>query len=185
MKHVKLFENFMEDTESGKIVIGVISEGCDVAVFPKKIGEEVWAHLSSLESGYYKPFRFDLDPNEPFYNSGKLFLVVNASSLDMDFKGGGFPHQNLGSGVTVGIVDAWHLSQSQGNETPISVYQAPPVNPALEGGIESSETYALELVGGDKYMSAQSWGQELENGAYEHFMSIENDLPGMESMWEK
>jgi hypothetical protein len=37
MKHIKLFEAFNEDPAmQGQIVIGVISEGVDVAVFPAK-----------------------------------------------------------------------------------------------------------------------------------------------------
>jgi hypothetical protein len=37
-----------------------------------------------------------------------------------------------------------------------------------------NEGYALELVGDDNFMSAQSWGVGLESGAKNHFMEISN-----------
>jgi len=179
MKHVKLFEAFNEDPAmQGQIIIGVISEGVDVAVFPAKEANMVWRHLSTLQSDYYLPFRFDLGESLESLKSktgGAIYLLVDSIS-EVTNQGDaqlGFPPVNVPGfdGGQALITTAYDLSLFQGNETPVLIY-----NQNGEVGGEHSDTmYAVELVDGDQFMEIQSWGQELKTGAMEHFMQFRDD----------
>ena len=179
MKHIKLFEAFNEDPAmQGQIVIGVISEGVDVAVFPAKEANMVWQHLSGLQSDYYVPFRFDLGESLESLKAktgGPIYLLVDSIS-EVPNPGDtqlGFPAVNVPGfdGGQALIATSYDLSALQGNETPVLIY-----NQNGEVGGEHSDTlYAVELVEGDQFMEIQSWGQELKMGAMEHFMQFMDD----------
>jgi hypothetical protein len=181
MKHIKLFEAFNEDPAmEGQIVIGVISEGVDVAVFPAKEANMVWQHLSSLQSDYYMPFRFDLGESLESLKAktgGSIYLIVDSAKEVYPGNMGdgqlGAPSVNVPGfdGGQALIATSYDLSALQGNETPILIY-----NQNGEVGGEHSDTlYAVELVEGDQFMEIQSWGQELKTGAMEHFMQFRDD----------
>lgn len=179
MKHIKLFEAFGEaPMVEEQIVIGVISEGVDVAVFPANEANSVWQHLSSLQSDYYMPFRFDLGESLESLKSktgGPIYLVIDSIG-ELGNPGDaqlGFPPVNVPGfeGGQALIATAYDLNLLQGNETPILIY-----NQDGEVGGEHSDTlYAVELVGGNQFMEIQSWGQELKMGAMEHFMQFRDD----------
>ena len=82
MKYIKLFEAFGEDPAmEEQIVIGVISEGVDVAVFPASEANDVWQHLSNIQSSYYMPFRFDLGESLESLKAktgGPIYLLVDS-----------------------------------------------------------------------------------------------------------
>ena len=179
MKYIKLFEAFGEDPAmEEQIVIGVISEGVDVAVFPASEANDVWQHLSNIQSSYYMPFRFDLGESLESLKAktgGPIYLLVdsvgevkNPEDTQLGFSSIDVPGFEGGQAL---IATAYDLSLLQGNDTPILIY-----NQGGEVGGEHSDTlYAVELVGGNKFMEIQSWGQELKMGAMEHFMSFQND----------
>ena len=179
MKHIKLFEAFDESPAmEDQIVIGVISEGVDVAVLPAKEANMVWQHLSSIKSNYYMPFRFDLGESLESLKAktgGPIYLLVDSVG-EIKNPGDtqlGFPPVSVAGfeGGQALIATAYDLSLLQGNDTPILIF-----NQDGEVGEEHSDTlYAVELVGGDQFMEIQSWGQELKNGAMRHFMSFQND----------
>ena len=181
MKHIKLFEAFNEaPVMEEQIVIGVISEGVDVAVLPVSEANAVWQHLSSLQSGYYMPFRFDLGESLESLKSktgGPLYLVVD--SVGEVYSGSMYDSQLGFSSVNVPgfeggqalIATASDLSLLQRNETPILIYN----QDGEVGGDHSDTLYAVELVGGNQFMEVQSWGQELKMGAMEHFMQFRDD----------
>lgn len=179
MKHIKLFEAFDEDpVMEEQIVIGVISEGVDVAVLPADEANVVWQHLSSLQSDYYMPFRFDLRESLESLKSktgGPIYLVVDPVK-EVENPGDtqlGFPAINVPGfeGGQALIATAYDLSLLQGNETPILIYN----QDGEVGGDHSDTLYAVELVGGNQFMEIQSWGQGLKGGAMEHFMQFRDD----------
>ena len=165
MKHIKLFEAFSEAPVMGEqIVIGVISEGVDVAVLPVSKANTVWQHLSSLQSDYYLPFRFDLGESLESLKSktgGPIYLVIDSvGEKDMN------PED-----TELGFPAIYDLSQLQGGDLPILIYN----QNGEVGGDHSDTLYAVELVGGNQFMEVQSWGQELKTGAMEHFMQFRDD----------
>ena len=185
MKHIKLFEAFNEApiTEE-QIVIGVISEGVDVAVLPVSEANAVWKHLSSLQSDYYLPFRFDLGESLESLKSktggllgpGPIYLVIDSiGEKDMNSEDTelGFPAINVPGfeGGQAFVASAYDLSQLQGGDLPILIYN----QNGEVGGDHSDTLYAVELVGGNQFMEVQSWGQELKMGAVEHFMQFRDD----------
>ena len=185
MKHIKLFEAFNEApiTEE-QIVIGVISEGVDVAVLPVSEANAVWKHLSSLQSDYYLPFRFDLGESLESLKSktggllgpGPIYLVIDSiGEKDMNSEDTelGFPAINVPGfeGGQAFVASAYDLSQLQGGDLPILIYN----QNGEVGGDHSDTLYAVELVGGNQFMEVQSWGQELKMGAIEHFMQFRDD----------
>ena len=185
MKHIKLFEAFNEApiTEE-QIVIGVISEGVDVAVLPVSEANAVWQHLSSLQSDYYLPFRFDLGESLESLKSktggllgpGPIYLVIDSiGEKDMNSEDTelGFPAINVPGfeGGQAFVASAYDLSQLQGGDLPILIYN----QNGEVGGDHSDTLYAVELVGGNQFMEVQSWGQELKMGAVEHFMQFRDD----------
>jgi len=185
MKHIKLFEAFNEApiTEE-QIVIGVISEGVDVAVLPVSEANAVWKHLSSLQSDYYLPFRFDLGESLESLKSktggllgpGPIYLVIDSiGEKDMNSEDTelGFPAINVPGfeGGQAFVASAYDLSQLQGGDLPILIYN----QNGEVGGDHSDTLYAVELVGGNQFMEVQSWGQELKMGAMEHFMQFRDD----------
>ena len=179
MKHIKLFEAFSEAQE--QIVIGVISEGVDVAVLPVSEANAVWQHLSSLQSDYYLPFRFDLGESLESLKSktggpGPIYLVIDSvGEKDMNPEDTelGFPAINVPGfeGGQAFVASAYDLSQLQGGDLPILIYN----QNGEVGGDHSDTLYAVELVGGNQFMEVQSWGQELKTGAMEHFMQFRDD----------
>jgi hypothetical protein len=182
MKHIKLFEAFNEDPAmQGQIVIGVISEGVDVAVFPAKEANMVWQHLSSLQSDYYLPFRFDLGESLESLKSktgGAIYFVVdsvgeirNSEDFQLGFPPVNVPGFDEGGGKSL-IATARDLSLLQGDyDLPMPIYN----QDGEVGGEYSDNLYAVELVDGDQFMEIQSWGQELKMGAMEHFMQFRDD----------
>jgi len=159
-----LFEQF---SHTGKVVIGVVSEGTDVAVFSAAQAEKLWQHLSNIQSDYYFPFRMELQASDNTLN--KQYLLVNAGkSVNL------LPNhpRTMAGSVEVSIVSHYDLTLLQGNETPLSIFNA---DGTEESDEHSLETYAIELIGDNKFMSIQSWGQGLQNGAFEHFMEFESD----------
>jgi hypothetical protein len=185
MKHIKLFEAFSEaPVMEEQIVIGVISEGVDVAVLPVSEANAVWQHLSSLQSGYYLPFRFDLGESLESLKSktggllgpGPIYLVIDSvGEKDMNPEDTelGFPAINVPGfeGGQAFVASAYDLSQLQGGDLPILIYN----QNGEVGGDHSDTLYAVELVGGNQFMEVQSWGQELKMGAIEHFMQFRDD----------
>ena len=178
MKYIKLFEAFSEAQE--QIVIGVISEGVDVAVLPVSEANAVWQHLSSLQSDYYLPFRFDLGESLESLKSktggGPIYLVIDSvGEKDMNPEDTelGFPAINVPGfeGGQAFVASAYDLSQLQGGDLPILIYN----QNGEVGGDHSDTLYAVELVGGNQFMEVQSWGQELKTGAMEHFMQFRDD----------
>lgn len=179
MKHIKLFEAFDESPAmEEQIVIGVISEGVDVAVLPVKEANMVWQHLSSIKSNYYMPFRFDLGESLESLKAktgGPVYLLVDSVG-EVKNPGDtqlGFPPVSVPGfeGGQVLVTTAYDLSLLQGNDTPLLIF-----NQDGEVGGENTDTlYAVELVGGDQFMEIQSWGQELRNEAMSHFMSFKDD----------
>ena len=175
MKHIKLFEAFNEDPAmQGQIVIGVISEGVDVAVFPAKEANMVWQHISSLQSDYYLPFRFDLGESLESLKSktgGAIYLVIDSMSEITNSEDSqlGFPPVNVPGmeACNVLIYTARDLSLS----LPMEIYN----QDGTVGGEYSNNLYAVELVDGNQFMEAQSWGVELKTGAMEHFMEFVDD----------
>ena len=185
MKHIKLFEAFSEaPVMEEQIVIGVISEGVDVAVLPVSEANTVWQHLSSLQSDYYLPFRFDLGESLESLKSktggllgpGPIYLVIDSvGEKDMNPEDTelGFPAINVPGfeGGQAFVASAYDLSQLQGGDLPILIYN----QNGEVGGDHSDTLYAVELVGGNQFMEVQSWGQELKMGAIEHFMQFRDD----------
>ena len=185
MKHIKLFEAFNEaPVMEEQIVIGVISEGVDVAVLPVSEANAVWQHLSSLQSDYYLPFRFDLGESLESLKSktggllgpGPIYLVIDSiGEKDMNSEDTelGFPAINVPGfeGGQAFVASAYDLSQLQGGDLPILIYN----QNGEVGGDHSDTLYAVELVGGNQFMEVQSWGQELKMGAMEHFMQFRDD----------
>ena len=185
MKHIKLFEAFSEaPVMEEQIVIGVISEGVDVAVLPVSEANTVWQHLSSLQSDYYLPFRFDLGESLESLKSktggllgpGPIYLVIDSvGEKDMNPEDTelGFPAINVPGfeGGQAFVASAYDLSQLQGGDLPILIYN----QNGEVGGDHSDTLYAVELVGGNQFMEVQSWGQELKTGAMEHFMQFRDD----------
>ena len=185
MKHIKLFEAFNEaPVMEEQIVIGVISEGVDVAVLPVSEANAVWQHLSSLQSDYYMPFRFDLGESLESLKSktggllgpGPIYLVIDSvGEKDMNPEDTelGFPAINVPGfeGGQAFVASAYDLSQLQGGDLPILIYN----QNGEVGGDHSDTLYAVELVGGNQFMEVQSWGQELKMGAIEHFMQFRDD----------
>jgi len=163
MKHIKLFEHFSgmgmgsrmgrrPEFNPGDMVIGVISEGTDVSVFPAEKARQLMSHLNNIDSKYYIPFFEKIRP-------GVKYVYIDAD-----------PSLNLS-------VDTQHLLLTEGElsdlmkRKEITVFK----KDGEEFGMSIVDGYAIELVGDDQYMSIQSWGQELEDGAFDHFMSIESD----------
>ena len=185
MKHIKLFEAFNEaPIMEDQIVIGVISEGVDVAVLPVSEANAVWKHLSSLQSDYYLPFRFDLGESLESLKSktggllgpGPIYLVIDSiGEKDMNSEDTelGFPAINVPGfeGGQAFVASAYDLSQLQGGDLPILIYN----QNGEVGGDHSDTLYAVELVGGNQFMEVQSWGQELKMGAVEHYMQFRDD----------
>jgi hypothetical protein len=173
LKHIQLFESFASKAfNTGDLVIGVLSEGLDVAVFSPDKGMEIMRHLNSLKSEYYTPFMIEIEKDLDFM-SGDLYLFVdtnngikqahNESGMDIDY-----PSVNA-NGVDLYIIDQYGLSLL-GDDVDILKYTK-----SGEEGDDSEIGYAVELVGDDQYMEVQSWGQELKNGAYAHFMGFQSD----------
>lgn len=188
MKHIKLFEAFIEAPEmEEQIVIGVISEGVDVAVLPVSEANAVWQHLSSLQSDYYMPFRFDLGESLESLKSktgglvgpGPIYLVIdsigekdmNPEDTELGFSAINVPGFEGGQAF---VASAYDLSLLQGGDLPILIYN----QNGEVGGDHSDTLYAVELVGGNQFMEVQSWGQELKMGAMEHFMQFRDDEEG-------
>jgi hypothetical protein len=176
MKHIKLFESFSTggSFKPGDVVIGVLSEGVDVSVFPEDKAMEIMSHLNSLASDYYHPFMIKFEKEDlTFLNADRLFLFVDfnneikkahaESGMDLDV-----PSVNVG-GIDLLILDEYQIS-ILGDEIDILLYTK-----NGEEGDNKEMGYGVELVGGDQYMEVQSWGQELKNGAYNHFMSFRSD----------
>lgn len=185
MKHIKLFEAFNEaPVMEDQIVIGVISEGVDVAVLPVSEANAVWQHLSSLQSDYYMPFRFDLGESLESLKSktgglvgpGPIYLVIdsvgekdmNPEDTELGFSAINVPGFEGGQAF---VASAYDLSLLQGGDLPILIYN----QNGEVGGDHSDTLYAVELVGGNQFMEVQSWGQELKMGAMEHFMQFRDD----------
>lgn len=173
MKHVKLFETFIgnngewlsggagmgqrpgsggEEFNPGDMVIGIISEGTDVSVFPAEKARQVMSHLSAIDSNYYIPFFEKLRP-------GVKYVYIDAD-----------PSLDLSKETQHVLLTEDELSDLMKRKQ-ITVFK----QDGEEFGMNIVEGYAIELVGDDKYMSIQSWGQELEDGAFDHFMSIKSD----------
>jgi hypothetical protein len=176
LKHVKLFEQFSQeggmdtnplDDGEGKVVIGVVSEGCDAGIFEGVQAEKLWNYLSSIKSDYYFPFRLKLPAQD--HPQNKLYLLVNSNNV-VEL----LPSQprTMAGVVEVAIVSHYDLTLLQGNLTPISIFNA---DGTEESDEPSNSTYALELVGDNKYMSVQSWGQSLQSDAFKHFMEFQDD----------
>jgi hypothetical protein len=171
MKHVKLFEAFNVEEETENYVIGIISEGVDVALFPRDKAMEIYKHLMSNTSGgdYYFPFMIPIGDTSHLTN--KKYLLVDTDGIipaaQADLEGSDYRSTNAG-GVTVYVVDDYAISLLQGNDLGIRIYNADGTEEDSED--TESSVYAAELIGGDKYMSLQSYGQGLQNGAYNHFM---------------
>jgi hypothetical protein len=178
MKHIKLFEAFNEDPAmQGQIVIGVISEGVDVAVFPAREANMVWQNISSLQSDYYLPFRFDLGESLESLKSktgGAIYLVIDSMSEITNSEDSqlGFPPVNVPGmeDCNVLIYTARDLSLLLPT-LPMPIYN----QDGEVSGEDSNNLYAVELVDGNQFMEAQSWGVELKTGAMEHFMEIVDD----------
>jgi len=159
MKHIKIFEDFSgmgmsqsPEFNSGDMVIGIISEGTDVSVFPAEKARQVMSHLSGIDSNYYIPFFEKLRP-------GVKYVYIDAD-----------PSLNLSVDTQHLLLTEEELSDLMKRKQ-ITVFK----KDGEEFGMSIVDGYAIELVGDDQYMSIQSWGQELEDGAFDHFMSIESD----------
>ena len=166
MKHIKIFEDFSgmgtgmgqrpgfggAEFNQGDMVIGIISEGTDVSVFPAEKARQLMSHLSNIDSNYYIPFFEKLRP-------GVKYVYINAD-----------PSLNLSVDTQHALLTEDELSDLMKRKQ-ITVFK----QDGEEFGMSIVDGYAIELVGDDKYMSIQSWGQELENGAFDHFMSIKSD----------
>ena len=165
MKHIKLFEDIYagwddhkagmgqrSEFNPGDMVIGVISEGTDVSVFPAEKARQLMSHLNNIDSKYYIPFFEKLRP-------GVKYVFIDADpSLDLSRE-----TQHL-------LLTEEELSDLMKRKQ-ITVFK----QDGEEFGMSIVDGYAIELVGDDQYMSIQSWGQELEDGAFDHFMSIKSD----------
>ncbi len=166
MKHIKIFETFIgQDGEflsgmgsggaefnPGDMVIGVISEGTDVSVFPADKARQIMSHLSGIDSNYYIPFFEKLRP-------GVKYVYIDAD-----------PSLDLSKETQHVLLTEDELSDLMKRKQ-ITVFK----KDGEEFGMSIVDGYAIELVSDDKYMSIQSWGQELEDGAFDHFMSIKSD----------
>ncbi len=174
MKHVKLFETFAQ-SGNDNVVFGVLSEGVDVALFPMDKAMEINKHLKSnteWADDYYFPFMIPLGAT-PHLRDRKYLLVdvdglVAAGEKDLGGESD-YPSADAG-GTKVYVVDDYGISLLEGNELGITVYYA---DGSVDTPVHGGNTYAAELVGGNKYMEVQSWGQGLKSGAFEHFMSLD------------
>ena len=155
MKHIKLFEDFGGDSQflPSDMVIGIISEGADVAVFSERDGIEIMDHLNSIASDYYIPFAFKYIPGAKYCLIDYSMDIKKARPEDVLLTEEKLREVMERKKITVYVQDGNHFGAEEGDH----------------------EGYALELVGDDRYMSAQSWGVDVENGAKEHFMSHESD----------
>jgi hypothetical protein len=171
MKHVKLFENFHQvNFQTGSVVVGIVSEGVDVAVFPREKAMNIlrkWKMITNKsKNNYYMPFNFNLAPSLSSGDSD-LFLVVDVDgSIDIE------PIE-LVENVSLHIMTGFDLD-NLAQDTPMSIYYKNGKFENFNGG--GASPYAVELVGGDKYMSAQSSGFGEENGAYEYFMNFFDNM---------
>lgn len=144
-----LFENFQGSEEN--MVVGVISEGTDVAVFSMEQAMEIKNHLDSITSDYYLPFYEKVKPGDKY-----IFIDTN-----QEYKPGKF---------TVQLLTEDQMRDLAATKDIAVYYQN-----GDEDGTSMQDGYVIELVGGNKYMSIQSWGQTLEDGAFEHFKSFASD----------
>jgi hypothetical protein len=162
MKHVKLFEDFGRGnmmSSGGRflpsdMVIGIISEGTDVAVFSERDGIEVMDHLNSIASDYYIPFAFKYIPGAKYCLIDYSMDIKKARPEDVLLTEEKLREIMETKKITVYVKDGNHFGAEEDDD---------------------NEGYALELVGDDRYMSAQSWGVSVEDGAKEHFLSHESD----------
>ena len=157
MKHIKLFENFTGNFSSVKfqptdIVIGVMSEGTDVAVFPESVGIQIMNHLDTIGDEYYIPFQFKYVPGAKYLYVDYNKDIRQANAAEVLLSEEELMKLMSTKKITVYAKDGNHFGADEGD----------------------NEGYALELVGDDEFMSAQSWGVGLESDAKDHFMSITN-----------
>lgn len=157
MKHIQLFEHFRGNFPSTgfrptDIVIGVMSEGTDVAVFPESVGIQIMNHLNAIGDEYYIPFQFKYLPGAKYFYVDYNKDIREAGAAEVLLSEEELKNLMSTKKITVYAKDGNHFGADEGE----------------------NEGYALELVGGDDFMSAQTWGVGLESGAKNHFMDTSN-----------
>jgi hypothetical protein len=181
LKHIELFESFSDSgsNESETIVIGVVSEGIDVGAFTKSKGMELWNHLSSIQSDYYFPFMFDVS-KLGLKSALGLYVVVDADGVFSTAAITNMTNDYLAKddNLLVYLIDENGLKKlKEGPIKNISFYYLENGEIKLENKSfhGSMEFYVVPIIGGDKYMEFQSWGQEIKDSAYENFMKYQSD----------
>lgn len=129
-----------------------MSEGTDVAVFPESVGIQIMNHLNAIGDEYYIPFQFKYVPGAKYFYVDYNKDIREASDAEVLLSEDELMKLMSTKKITVYAKDGNHFGADEGD----------------------NEGYALELVGDDNFMSAQTWGVGLESGAKNHFMSITN-----------
>lgn len=141
LKHIKLFESFGHMAfNPGDVAVAIVGEGADVSVFSKDQASKLSMISKNLgEDDYIQFFYFNVKPGD------KYLYVKFEDELEVSL---------IGEETAKALEDL------------IPVYYA---DGEISEGDDYDSGYVIELVGGNKYSSVQSWGNSVEDGAFEHF----------------
>jgi hypothetical protein len=146
MKHVKLFENFMEGEEQ-RMIIAAVGEGATVGCVPTSLAMEVKKHL--LNDDYYKIYLTPAD-------GSKKWFIVDADNFYKD------SISELGFFADEAQFEEWV------NANPGCTILYP--DGTVNEDATSISQYALPVPSGDGTAYIESYGAHLQDtGATEHF----------------